>query len=616
MIYEVITYCDIFGTKFNFYTDEKPKFYTILGGILSILLVFVCVIVFIFYSLDDLKRNTPTVTTSSLPSEGYHQIKFGKENTWIPWRIVDYNNHYIDHKGLIFPIIYYYSRIKKNGTFVSETKRLNYKLCNETSMAKRPDIYNINISLDELYCTEMDEYEVGGSWVSSFIKYIKTDFYFCDEGIDYNETSPKCTKLENITQKIGEKNSLKIEFFYPVVQFQPTNINIPILVIYKQRFYQVSKYSHKIDRFYFHEYVLNDDLGWIYKKNTNSSYLGFSTSNGDSYARTGQKDLMNEGSTSRIYSLNFYLQPGIIYYERKYKKISQIIIEGLPTVFIVFIIFKKIVKNFKFAEGNKKFFELLFENLTAKKDKFSQFKKQIKEKNQNRVNKNNVSAIDNNNLSNIYLKSNQKMITSQLKDSSNVSVLNNPVKDIHNIQNENCCKENEINENHFSPINSKGLKNKRFMSSTNNHKLNFMNLKTAHKPLFSNIIGNSNIAIHTILGYNSIKYQISKLFPYRYYFCLIFAKSFDISKWTCCFSKQFTKAYKFLSQMFDVSSYLILLRQFQILKNIILNVDDVHLIESPQKINVAGRTFLRNMNDCINKGKFDIFAQNISKKQK
>ena len=68
--------------------------------------------------------------------------------------------------------------------------------------------------------------------------------------------------------------------------------------------------------------------------------------------------------------------------------------------------------------------------------------------------------------------------------------------------------------------------------------------------------------------------------------------------------------------MFDISSYLTMLREFQILKSTILKVEDINIIERPQKINVGEREFLRNMNDCITKGKFEIFSKNISKKVK
>ena len=38
-IYDFIKYCDIFGTKFSFYTDEKPKLYSVLGGIFTFALI-------------------------------------------------------------------------------------------------------------------------------------------------------------------------------------------------------------------------------------------------------------------------------------------------------------------------------------------------------------------------------------------------------------------------------------------------------------------------------------------------------------------------------------------------------------------------------------------------
>ena len=65
--------------------------------------------------------------------------------------------------------------------------------------------------------------------------------------------------------------------------------------------------------------------------------------------------------------------------------------------------------------------------------------------------------------------------------------------------------------------------------------------------------------------------------------------------------------------MFDISSYLILQKEFQILKNTILKVEDVNAIEKASKINVNETSFIRNMNECIDKGKFKIFSQNIDK---
>ena len=114
------------------------------------------------------------------------------------------------------------------------------------------------------------------------------------------------------------------------------------------------------------ENVLIDDSRWLMKNENNNSYWGLNLIIGDNYFIGKDKDLMNEGSNSRAYSFNIYLEPGIILYKRKYKKIHSILADALPIALIIFCIFKYISKLFKFAEGNKIIIELLFENLKEK----------------------------------------------------------------------------------------------------------------------------------------------------------------------------------------------------------------------------------------------------------
>ena len=72
--------------------------------------------------------------------------------------------------------------------------------------------------------------------------------------------------------------------------------------------------------------------------------------------------IFNQESTSKFYSLKIYLEPGIILYERKYKKILTIFFEVLPIVYIVFIIIENFFMLFKLPEQNKILIKLLFEN--------------------------------------------------------------------------------------------------------------------------------------------------------------------------------------------------------------------------------------------------------------
>ena len=266
----LIKYMDLFGTKCTFYSDRMPKLYTITGGILTIVSLFLCLLIFVVFSLDDLKRKFPITTTSFIPSEGYRKINFGQEKIWIPWRIIDYNNNeFVNHTGLLYPIISYYSGIKyKNSKVYNYTKKkLNYKLCNETNMIHENNIYQITVPLNELYCIDMEDLDMGGSWITEFIYYINFEIYYCEDGINYDETNSKCSTFNQIKDFIGSDNSLEFDIFYPVVQFQPTNKTFPFTVIYRNYFYHISKYVNKINRIFLQENVLTDDYGWILKKN-------------------------------------------------------------------------------------------------------------------------------------------------------------------------------------------------------------------------------------------------------------------------------------------------------------------------------------------------------------
>ena len=149
--------------------------------------------------------------------------------------------------------------------------------------------------------------------------------------------------------------------------------------------------------------------------------MGGVSLNGDSYSTGNETDLMNEGSTSRLYSFNIYLKSDIIYYNRSYKKIFLIIANGLPIVNVVFTIFKIITKIFKISSGNKKLTELLFENMQRKKIiRFDELKFNYLKLNQ--INSENNNLLKNlvNNINKTTNKSSNDLSTAQLNCNDSV----------------------------------------------------------------------------------------------------------------------------------------------------------------------------------------------------
>ena len=611
----ILEYLDVFGTKLTFYSDRKAKLYTLNGGILSLISIISCILCFMFFSIDDFYRKFPNTTISSIPSEGYRKVKFGKEKIWIPWRIVDYNNNeYVNHTGLLFPIIYYYSGVKDKVTksFNLTSKILNYKLCNETSMPNYNNIYQITIPLNEIYCIEMEDLDMGGSWITEFINYIQFDLYYCRDGINYDEKNPNCSSFEKIINYMGGNNSLEIDIYYPIVQFQPTNKTFPIIVIYRQYFYHLSRYMNKIDRLFLQEHVLTDDSGWLLKKENNNSFWGLNSINGDYYLTGNENDLMNEGSNSRAYSINLYLEPGIIHYKRYYKKLYTIFTDFFPIIYIIFVIMKNISKIFKKADSHQKLIELLFENLKEKPIMMQKNFDQLKVRNNGRLSLRDEEKEKNNEI--IFFNENEQKFSIKLRQNSNNNNSNSPSPSI--ILNRNIYNNNILDNNFSSSIYTKGQNFKNIQnqnkSANNSSKQKFIVNDTYLK--INNSIKNSNgNAQNAHKNISQKRFIKEKLFPYKYYFFSVFIRNLDISKKNIFFSRKYSKVYIFLCQLIDFTAYLSLQKEFNILKKI-LSDKNINIIGRYQKINISAPAFIQDINDCIEKQKFHILAKGVNNK--
>ena len=627
-IFEGLKFLDCFGTTYSFYTEKNRKFYTAFGGILTLVSIIFGIIIFIYINLDNFSYNIP-ISTMSTAKENYKNITFREEKIWIPWRIRDFGGMIINHTGLFFPKIFYSKSVRNNNKIKLSYEIINYKLCNETSMVNASYLYMINMKLDELYCIDMEDLYIGGNWDTDFLYFVQFDLYMCKNGIDYDKNNTNCTSYEEIAKLVDKYNCFDFEIYYPVVHYQPMNKTTPIFVKYTNYFYHLSRFSNKIDRIYLQQHILKDDKNLLYKNEKLYSFWGTYSLEGDNYATGNTKDIMNEGSTSRLYSFNIYLKSNVVYYNRSYKKLSLIIAEGLPIVNIIFLFFRLIAKVFKISSANKKLTELLFENLHRKKPiRFGHEGLKITSKNLKKVN---VSKNTEINKSNDYssIQINQQDLEKQ-NDFQKIELKKNSIKSprhkskfYRNSNNKlsSCNKKasNKSFNNLFnSSIENSAIINNKFSNGFKNNIEDFFSIKS--NEISSNIPINKlsvinkfnfddNGNINLIKSKSKTDYVKKTLFPYRYYLCSIFIKNIDISKNPKFFTRKFISVYNFICQLFDVSSYLILQREFEIMKNTIMIGKYKEILESRQKINVNDHYFNINMKECLDTQKFSILGK-------
>ena len=576
---EILRFFDLFGTKCSFYTEQKLKLYTPLGGILSIASFISSIFIFIYMNMKSFKREDPIIISSSIMEEN-HKIKFNEEKIWIPWKISNYDTNDF---GILFPIIKYYSKENNNGI---KSKILSYKLCNETSMLKQLDNILIDSPLNELYCINMDDLSMNESLYSEKFYYIEFELYICKEGINL-DTNINC--IQNAQLNI---NDLQIIFYIPVLQFQQMDFKTPFIIKYYKNTALLSERISKNDKLFLQKIVLYDKLGLFDMTTKIYNYWGYNYLGKDLFYRQDEK--------AKIYSFTIFIDSNTIYYYRSFKSIFIILAQSLPLITLVHNILKLIAKVFKLTSVHRKLTELLFENLTEKENKYNSYVKEVKSR-KNLKRDNSINNVNKTNEDNTFVNLTNKDLKNKPLNVS-YSLFRKKDKDKENKNNNLFIKRKS-----GSPImHSKQIfKNEK----NNNFRINSLN--------FKNIISHESNSMRQRVPYQKKKrFVANKLFPFKYYFCSIFVKNIDLTKHRFCMSRKFIKVYIFLCQLFDISSYCVLQKEFNTLKNYIFDEKNIKLIESNDKINVNSQNFMREINDSIGKHKFNILGKhnNIMKK--
>ena len=556
-----LRFSDLFGQRFHLYIGYRPKFYTYFGGIITILSIISYVLIFIFLGNEDLKRKNPISNTSTVPPSGYKQIKFGEEKIYLPWRIIDYDENPINITNIIYPRIFYFTVHTDNetGELVTQYNLIDYKLCNETSMKNLGKEFIIDIPLETLYCIDMENLKVGGSWNSDFLNFIRFDLYMCKDGIDYNESNNKCTSYDKLENIYGGGESIFFELLYPIVLFQPINKDVPILTVFKTHYFIINKFSNKLDRIYLQEYIFQDERSWVINRPKNISYWGVSDIDGESYI-TREKDLLRFASNSKCYTLNIYFDLGIVFFTRKYKKIYEILGEIFPIINVLYYIFNFIARKINEAFVSKKLNQYIMGiDITKEKNNLILFKN--KSPNQNRKSNRileDLSPINKKNNS-IYIFKNKTHVNPNQSD----KLVSNSFEDLSKI----ICNPNNANGN------------------INNININ-MNIKTVTKSNKSNKPKEENNKTSTI------KKSIEK-YSLKYYFCaMLYMKlnySYKENNLAFCVPRNFHKSFIYFRNILDITSYIKLYKELELYKKMNLEKENEKYEENADKIKKGNR---------------------------
>ena len=549
-----LKYVDFFDTKFHFYVGGHPTNSSIFGGIMSLIFCVLSIIILLIFAWQDLNKLNPITSKSEIPGGEIRVVNLHNSKVWVPFRMVTYEEKFIDHRGVLHPVVSFIEG-KWNSSFGMDLTyhTLEYKLCSETSMANKTKEYKIDIPLNEIFCIDNDDFPWGGSWHGDFLYYFEVNLYLCEDGIDFNSSDPRCSRMSDLLQH--HNTSWLFDFYYPVVQFEPTNHENPISVIYRSYFYRLSTYANKVERIYIKENIMEDDQSIVSSKPTFNSYWGMTNVYGDSYFMPEEKDNLVKSTSSRLYSLVVYMDQGYVHYTRKYKSIFYIFSEILPLINVLLIVFKKFTGYIKLTIARKNISGYIFENiqinnneqpiLNVRKKTFYEMKPLTKfrpSKNflnlKKNVPENNRSCIVNLNADSI---NNPNQITREKTKSNRLKLALNK-------------NGNENNENNAGDVNiirflNKSQLKRKTINDPNNVSMSIASINNIFYKRKND--GNKNL-------------EKSELFPISYFYMNLIFDRLIKPKGFFCLDKRYFIMYNFMVKIFDVSSHIKLFKYFTI----------------------------------------------------
>ena len=587
---DFLRYCDFFNIKYNFNYENKINI-TIFGGLMGITFIIISIIVIIILSIDDIRKLNPITTKSEIPGGDFRVVNLKESNIYIPWRLITYEEKFINHKGILYPsITLIEGNLDENIGMDLKVHNLNYTLCNETSMINITDQYEIDTPLNELFCIEQNDIPFGGSWLSDKLFYLEVNLFLCEDGIKYNASDNRCTPLQDIVKFTN--TTWLFEFFYPNVQFQPTDHDIPMRVIYKNYYYRLSSYTYKLERLYIQENILHDDTSLITTKSKNNSCWGVSTIYGDTYFWQEEQDPLVKSNSSVLFSLDIYMDQGYIYYTRSYKKIFDIISNVFPIVNFLLIIFYKLTVWVKSAFAKQSIVEMIFENSKIFKNKKKFYLNIENNTNNNNMKPRNTIYINKRPKFEDNLKINKdKMIPKKINSINNMHIRDNcsankePNKSIM----KKTVDHNYKDDSHLELFNAFSIK-----------KLIKSKERNGNNKYLSNIDEKSNNVNKDNKDTSNEEYIPKKekksLFPLFYFFMDIFLDKLDKPRSFCCLDKKYLIVYNFMGVLFDISSYVLLFKYFNIYKTVFSEeLKSLNINRFDKKININNREMMATL---------------------
>jgi len=320
---------DAFGETVNLQFQKKPKFNTIFGGILTILIYSLTLGLIISLIEKIIKKNEPRTNSSTLYYEYAPTINFLKDDIKFGFGFYTSSIEEFNDPSYFTWSVTKFILDKRNG--FSLTKPLvSYDLCKNTPKLFDTAKYNytdqaIANQMDNFYCLSDYNTSAEGSFSRDYFENLQIEMFKCKNGTAETPSNVTCKTEQEINDKL---QGGYFEFYYTNRYIDVTDYVNPVKEFLDVYFITLDPFNARFSDFYLKRVNITSDEGAIFEEKVTQEYVMF-----DHY-----RELFDIKSSESLI-ISFYVNSGKNFLDlyRTYFKLTDMaaVVGGIFNVCIV-----------------------------------------------------------------------------------------------------------------------------------------------------------------------------------------------------------------------------------------------------------------------------------------
>ena len=266
-----LEYANIYGIKPRFYVKGKDRYFTKFTLFISILSILVITFFIIYFGKDLLCKTKQNLLFSTITDKEPLELNLSSSNF-----VLSFSLQYENYTSFIDNNLY---NIEAYLVTSYINKEINEKKINYTSLeVVKCSNFHFNLindffeskDLNNLYCLNSSNLIIKGGFDNEIYQFIKIQFNFCDNSINYN-----CEELDSIKKKF---KGGYVTIFYTDLSIQTKNYSHPAVINGRNKLTTFSSNYYKEFSLYFKNKIIQTDKGLVFTNIEKTYYYSFENS--------------------------------------------------------------------------------------------------------------------------------------------------------------------------------------------------------------------------------------------------------------------------------------------------------------------------------------------------